>query len=136
VHERKLIHCDIKPGNLLVDGAGRPRLLDFGIAMKEGVRPCDRYLAMTPIYASPEQRAGGTVTTASDVYQLGALLRVLVDDGAGAAQVTARRRAETAELDEIVRRATARDPARRFATVAALKACVAGLRNGTSRADD
>ena len=136
VHERKLIHCDIKPSNLLVDRTGRPRLLDFGIAMKEGIRPRDRYLAMTPIYASPEQRAGGIVTTASDIYQLGALLHVLAGDEAGLAAAAGRVRCKTVQLDGIVRRATAQDPAHRFATVAELRASVAELRSGTNRADD
>ncbi len=77
-HERRLVHRDIKPGNLLVDDAGKPRLLDFGIAMMDGAGDGGAYRAMTPIYASPEQRAGGVVTRASDIYQLGMLLRTLV----------------------------------------------------------
>lgn len=71
-HARLLIHRDIKPGNVLVDADEQPRLLDFGIAALlgdgEGLR------AFSPGHASPEQRAGREVGTASDQYQLARLL--------------------------------------------------------------
>ncbi len=133
VHSRRLIHCDIKPGNLLVDGSGRPRLLDFGIAVAEGVRRPSRHLAMTPIYASPEQRAGNTLTSASDIYQLGALLDTLIDaepdiDGNAVPTRPGTRRKRATRVDEIIRCATARDPTHRFPSVEALSAEVAKLR--------
>jgi serine/threonine protein kinase len=125
-HERRLVHRDIKPGNLLVDEYGRPRLLDFGIAMADGAGDEGDYRAMTPIYASPEQRAGGIVTTASDIYQLGILLRTILmpEDGACIASASPIGKA----LQSIIGRATAFEPARRFPTVAALRSEVATLR--------
>jgi len=80
-HQNRVVHGDLKPGNILVGSDGDPRLVDFGIAeilapdrletetaAGGGPRP------MTPACASPEQVNGGTITTASDVYSLGALL--------------------------------------------------------------
>jgi len=75
-HARLIVHRDIKPSNVLVDDAGRPRLLDFGIARLLGGEddPATREQLMTPAYASPEQLLGQPVTVASDIYQLGALI--------------------------------------------------------------
>ncbi len=84
-HEAGVVHRDLKPANLLVDSEGRPHLLDFGIAklMAEAgpswaPRTATGFTPMTPEYASPEQLAGESVGPASDVYQLGLLLYLLL----------------------------------------------------------
>jgi serine/threonine-protein kinase len=79
-HGQLIVHRDLKPSNVLVDAAGRVRLLDFGIA-----KPLDAAwpgsasagetsALMTPDYAAPEQLSGEQITTATDVYGLGMLL--------------------------------------------------------------
>lgn len=83
-HRQAVVHRDLKPANVLVDHAGTPRLLDFGIAKvldapEESIattRPGER--PMTPAYASPEQVLGEAVGTASDVWSLGVMLCELV----------------------------------------------------------
>jgi serine/threonine protein kinase len=85
-HQKLIVHRDLKPGNILVTDEREVKLLDFGIAkfLDQDVTDADLPLTktgvrvMTPDYASPEQIRGDTVTTVSDVYQLGILLYELL----------------------------------------------------------
>ena len=76
-HRNLIVHRDLKPSNIMVDSAGRPKLLDFGIAkiLEEATdRTQTVHRMLTPDYSSPEQFTGRPPTTATDVYSLGAVL--------------------------------------------------------------
>ena len=81
-HQRGILHRDLKPGNILIDSDGEPYLTDLGLARQVG---SDSHLTRTgavvgtPSYMPPEQAAGsGDITTAVDVYSLGAILYELL----------------------------------------------------------
>lgn len=75
-HNRGLIHCDVKPHNILLRSDGRAKLVDFGVAqaLLNRERPSSDQVLGTPLYMAPEQAAGESVTPATDVYGLGLVL--------------------------------------------------------------
>ncbi len=74
-HEQGVIHRDLKPANIMIDGRGKARITDFGVAgvvsdLSEG----KQHVVGTPAYMAPEQLEGGPVTRQSDIYSLGLVL--------------------------------------------------------------
>ena len=119
-HAQLIVHCDLKPSNVLIDGAGRPLLLDFGIArlLDADASSGGMVKAYTPGYASPELQSGLPVGTASDVYSLGVLLKGMVGEAESA----------RGDLAAIIRRATQPEPQARYASVQALGEDIERLR--------
>jgi serine/threonine-protein kinase len=86
-HGRLVVHRDLKPANVLVTADGTAKLLDFGIGklLESDTQPAELTAltrvdarVMTPEYAAPEQVLGATITTATDIHALGALLYTLL----------------------------------------------------------
>lgn len=82
-HQRGILHRDLKPGNILIDTQGEPRVTDFGLAKRvetESDLSVSGAVLGTPGYMPPEQALGRTkqLTTAADVYSLGAILYELL----------------------------------------------------------
>lgn len=73
-HEQGLLHRDLKPANVMLDGRGRVRISDFGLASIAGDVHGADVRAGTPAYMAPEQLAGAGVTQKSDIYSLGLVL--------------------------------------------------------------
>ncbi|MBI2389120.1 MAG: protein kinase [Deltaproteobacteria bacterium] len=149
-HQAGVIHRDIKPENLFVTSAGQLKVLDFGVAkpMNDGdltsARTAAGMVLGTPRYMAPEQATGRALSAATDVYAVGCVLFELLTgtpavDGADAREMLwnhlhtraptlaeRARRTFDPELEAIVARALAKDPAQRFPRAADLAAALRG----------
>lgn len=117
-HRHLVLHCDIKPANILVGEDGRAKLIDFGIArLRDVIDPALPH-GFTRGYASPQRLAGEAPTVADDVYALGKLLAELVSGRLPAdADDVAAGDGLDEELAAVARQALATDPARRYGSV-------------------
>ena len=156
-HRNLVVHCDIKPENVLVTPDGTVKLLDFGIAHQLGpAAGITRNRPATPAYSSPEQLQGQVITTTSDVYSLGVLAYVVLTGRGPYAlrsdrideMVQAVLRAEPqrasqvpgvappearrlrGDLDTVLMKAVAKDPARRYPSVEQLADDLEAYRDG------
>jgi hypothetical protein len=73
-HDRGVIHRDLKPANIMLDGSGKARVMDFGLAGVAATIAGAEVRAGTPAYMAPEQLAGKEVTTKSDIFALGLVM--------------------------------------------------------------
>jgi serine/threonine protein kinase len=140
-HEQGIVHCDLKPSNLLLDRAGRIRVSDFGLArsLADGGPPAGG----TAGFMAPEQidPGRGPITTRTDVYGLGAVLITLLggrsplagtsssssDAGSGAVVEPAIPADVPGEVAELCRRCLAHEPEHRPASAAELIAALRAL---------
>ncbi len=77
-HQRGILHRDLKPANVLLDDQGQAYLTDFGLARRLDAPTVTGSILGTPSYMAPEQAGGGSLTTAVDVYGLGAIFYQLL----------------------------------------------------------
>lgn len=115
IHNRDILHRDLKPQNILIDGRGQLRITDFGLAGQIGSFSGAAVRAGTPLYQSPEQLAGTAVTTHSDIYSLGLVLYEMF---------TGRRAFEADTIPELLRRQQSGPPAAPSTFAANLPAAV------------
>jgi serine/threonine-protein kinase len=93
-HEHGVLHRDLKPGNIMLDGRGRVRITDFGLAALSEDLGGEEVSAGTPAYMAPEQLAGVEVTPRSDIYSLGLVMYEIF---------TGKKAYEAASLGELLR---------------------------------
>jgi quercetin dioxygenase-like cupin family protein len=139
-HARGLVHRDVKPSNVLLDGRGHVYLADFGLTRRladGGQEAVEGRSLGTPAYLAPEQIEGGTIDARTDVYSLGCLLHECLTGSPPFARdsrlavawahleeeppsASAARPELPGAIDAVIAKAMAKDPAERYATCAEL----------------
>lgn len=140
-HRAGIVHRDIKPENILIDGDGRAKILDFGLATSRGAAPegAGESTAGTVYYMSPEQVRGDKVDARSDIFSMGTVLyemlagkrpfegthseavrySILNEPPEPLSKLTPR---ATPEFERVVAKALAKDPADRYPSISLLAA--------------
>jgi WD40 repeat protein/tRNA A-37 threonylcarbamoyl transferase component Bud32 len=137
-HRLGVLHLDLKPGNLLVDADGTPRIADFGLARRLEQALDERHVSGTPSYMAPEQALPGqaALSPATDVWALGAVLYEMLtgvppfvgEDAAhtlrllqdGTVRQPSRVAKVPADLEAVCLKCLAREPRRRYPGARAL----------------
>jgi len=128
-HRSLVVHGDIKPANVAVGRDGQAKLLDFGVAqLLDASTDARMPSAMTPSFSAPEQLKGEPVSTASDIFSLGAVLRWMLRESSGDEDTEGGNRLRSIwsgfrrlnDLESIITQATAESPDQRYPTVNAL----------------
>jgi len=145
-HARGVLHRDLKPANIMIDGHGRVRITDFGLAVAAGDEtPAAQSTQMfgTPAYMAPEQFAGQGATVRSDIYALGLILYEIYSgkrafSAPTVAELRAQKEGQTPKtpsdirhdidpiVERVIMRCLERDPRSRPASAAQLAAAFPG----------
>jgi Protein kinase domain len=142
-HEHGVIHRDLKPANVMIDGRGKVRITDFGLAGAAGSFHEEESLAGTPAYMAPEQFEGKEASVRSDIYALGLVLyevftgkrafeaATLADLQRAHKQSSPKNPSQLVKdidprAEEVILRCLAKDPAARPASVLQVAAAFAG----------
>ena len=142
-HDKGVLHRDLKPANVMIDGRGRVRITDFGLAMAAGEDLATGEVSGTPAYMAPEQSAGKGASVRSDIYALGLVLYELYTgrrafDAPTLAELRAQKEAATPTapseitreidpiVDRVIRRCLEKDPRHRPASAAQVAAALPG----------
>src|ERR671931_714938 len=149
-HKQGLVHRDIKPHNVLVDGEGRVKVTDFGIARAGPSQMTEEgSIIGTAQYLSPEQAQGAPVTPASDLYSVGIVLYELLTGevpfgGETPVELAMKHLSKVPEppshirpevprdLDVVIMRALAKAPADRYQSADEMDADLARVARGVS----
>jgi serine/threonine-protein kinase len=115
VHEQDLLHRDLKPANVMLDGRGKVRLTDFGLAAAAEDVAAGDIRSGTPLYMAPEQLAGQAVSVRSDLFALGLVLYELF---------TGKRAFVASDRDELARKYAQETPSKPSSHVSGLSAAV------------
>ena len=142
-HDKGVLHRDLKPANVMIDGRGRVRITDFGLAMAAGEDVAAGEVSGTPAYMAPEQFAGKGASVRSDIYALGLVLYELYTgrrafEAATLAELRAHKETATPTapseitreidpiVDRVIRRCLEKDPRHQPASVAQVAAALPG----------
>ncbi len=141
-HDKGVLHRDLKPANVMVDGRGRARITDFGLAVAAG-EVTEGEISGTPAYMAPEQLAGKGASVRSDLYALGLVMYELYTgrkafDGATLQELTRKHREDPPTspsviapgfdpaVERVILRCLEKDPAARPASAAKVAAALPG----------
>ena len=142
-HGEGVVHRDIKPANVLVDGRGRAKVADFGLARLTapgaeiwGTTMTGTILG-TPDYMAPEQKRGMNVDQRADIYSLGVMLyEMLVGEvPQGAFDPVSLRAGVDKRLDQVVTRALSPQPEKRYQNTGEFKTAVEAIRPAVLKAE-
>jgi hypothetical protein len=149
-HAAGIIHRDIKPGNVMITGTGAAKVADFGIARPidpSGTVTMTGTVVGTPQYLSPEQSRGEAVDVRSDIYSVGCMLYELLIGqppftGDSLVSIVVQHVSDppvppsaansdlSSDLDAIILKALAKDPAARYQTASEMKADIEKVLDG------
>jgi serine/threonine-protein kinase len=142
-HDKGVLHRDLKPANVMIDGRGRVRITDFGLAIAADEERPEGEIPGTPAYMAPEQLAGKGASVRSDIYALGLVLyEIYSGRRAFAAPTLAELRAQKEShtppapselrpnvdpvVERVIQRCIERDPRQRPASAAQVAAALPG----------